>query len=99
MKAALPKKKGAFLTSPGPTVISDLTKEGKVAGYKLFEGRPISIMIGKILHFTQLIILDVDCDFKSIMSVDNKPMSVDCNVTFKTIRSYTAEDIEKVFIK
>jgi hypothetical protein len=96
MKAALPSLQGgAFLNPPGPRLLQGFEFVRKVNDNP---GRPVSLMIGKVLHFKDLIILNVDCDIKSIMSVTNKPMSIDCTVTFRTIVSYTTENIDQIFI-
>jgi hypothetical protein len=62
------------------------------------KGTDIQLLIGKFFHIKNLIITDVSSDFKSIMSIDNSPMSGECTVSFRTLYAFTANDLEQCFI-
>ena len=103
IKAALPSLTGGinelFLSPPGPKLLQDWapTKfvQQNLSTKSVDKG--VSLMIGRFLYFQGLIISNVDCDFKTIMSFENLPMSADCEVTFRTVKAYTVEDIEEIF--
>ena len=73
---------------------------GNLGANNIDKGVGISLMLGKFFYIDNLIVTNVSCDIKNIMSntIDPFPMSVECNVTFRTMFAPTTQDVEKWFL-
>lgn len=84
-----------------PTNQSELKKQlQNTTSAQNLRSNGIDLWVGKFFHATNLIIVNVDCDIKTLMSNDevSLPMSIDCDVTFRTVFAPTAEDINNWFL-